>query len=230
MLDDNVLFEIPAKTLEEPPQDDTNDNPKKLMIEEPLYLIFNVALSTAWGAVPPNAGEQCEGDGTDPKVNRICADFPMHMRIDYIRVWQSKQMKIGCDPASHPTRAFIQDNIADYTDALNPMIAVAGGATCRNNDDCTIDRLSGVAFRSGECRSRRCHCFSPESWGGPRCTTAIGSSALSGFGPSFSTAAGVFGTTLALAVGIWYYRRHGGRSSAVKETEMQDLGSRTRNE
>ncbi|KAF0693375.1 hypothetical protein As57867_015597, partial [Aphanomyces stellatus] len=40
-LADAPIFEIPSSALTNPPQGPNNDNPKKIMIEEPLYVIFN---------------------------------------------------------------------------------------------------------------------------------------------------------------------------------------------
>ncbi|GMF28400.1 unnamed protein product [Phytophthora lilii] len=50
------IYEIPAEAVTNPPQDAAQMNPRKIMIEEPLYFIFNVALSSTWGSKPPNAG------------------------------------------------------------------------------------------------------------------------------------------------------------------------------
>ncbi|KAF0713830.1 hypothetical protein As57867_004180, partial [Aphanomyces stellatus] len=64
-LADAPIFEIPSSALTNPPQGPNNDNPKKIMIEEPLYVIFNVALAKAWGATPPNAEVgPCRGNAT----------------------------------------------------------------------------------------------------------------------------------------------------------------------
>ncbi|OWZ17832.1 hypothetical protein PHMEG_0008171 [Phytophthora megakarya] len=60
-----VIFEIPAEALTSPRQDSAQMNPKKIMIEEPMYTIFNVALSSSWGSCPPNAvSGSCRGDGS----------------------------------------------------------------------------------------------------------------------------------------------------------------------
>ncbi|KAG7397278.1 hypothetical protein PHYBOEH_000972 [Phytophthora boehmeriae] len=117
MLSDQPLYEIPAQTITEPPQDKGNTNPRKIMIEEPMYIIFNVAMSSKWGAQPPNPKNPCRGDGKDPIVNRICDSFPMHLKIDYIRVYQDLSnesiMSVGCDPKTHPTRQWIIDHLEE---------------------------------------------------------------------------------------------------------------------
>eukprot|EP00644_Phytophthora_capsici_P003439 jgi/Phyca11/569027/estExt2_Genewise1.C_PHYCAscaffold_310110 len=66
----------------------------------------------------------------------------MYLKIDYIRVYQdtsdTTDMAIGCDPSSHPTKKWIEDNIDDYTDTDNPYTKVSGMAFCNSDDDCTI--------------------------------------------------------------------------------------------
>ncbi|RHY66499.1 hypothetical protein DYB38_006179 [Aphanomyces astaci] len=49
MLDDNPIFEVPASSVEKVPQGGATPNPSKLMIEEPLYLIMNIAVAKSWG-------------------------------------------------------------------------------------------------------------------------------------------------------------------------------------
>ncbi|OQR86825.1 beta-glucan synthesis-associated protein [Achlya hypogyna] len=192
-LDGAPIFEIPAATLTKPFQDSTNAsyNPKKIMIEEPSYFIFNIAMSSAWGATPPNyAVGPCRGNATLPApessdyniTNNICNSFPMFMAIDYIRVWQSPSMSYGCDPPTHPTKEFIHAHISNYTDTLNPDIPVAGGASCHSDDDCTV----ATSF-TGTCVARRCQCDS--AWTGPRCTKY--SISTTNFGPSAPLAGGV---------------------------------------
>ncbi|GMF42562.1 unnamed protein product [Phytophthora fragariaefolia] len=168
-----VIFEIPAESISNPPQDKGQMNPKKLMIEEPMYIIFNVALSSSWGSSPPSAGSgDCYGDGSDATTNAICDSFPMYMKIDYIRLYQDTSdgtdMAIGCDPSTHPTKQWIEEHIDDYTDTDNPYTAVSGMAFCKTDDDCSID--SSTAVSTGSCNSDgRCEC-STDSWTGPRCT------------------------------------------------------------
>jgi beta-glucanase (GH16 family) len=178
-VENQVIFEIPADALTNPPQDTAQMNPKKIMIEEPMYILFNVALSSSWGSSPPNAGSgSCRGDGSSSESNAICDSFPMYMKIDYIRVYQDTSsttaMAIGCDPSTHPTKQWIEDNIDDYTDTDNPYTEVSGMAFCTSDDDCTIDSATSVS--TGTCNSDgRCECSS-DSWTGPRCTDAASSS------------------------------------------------------
>ena len=42
--------------------------------------------------------------------------FPVHMRVDYIRVYQpAGAINIGCDPPDYPTAAYIQQFQEAYT-------------------------------------------------------------------------------------------------------------------
>ncbi|RHY61138.1 hypothetical protein DYB30_004475 [Aphanomyces astaci] len=152
MLDDNPIFEVPASSVEKVPQGGATPNPSKLMIEEPLYLIMNIAVAKSWGATPPNVNiGPCRGDATNPPKysaawnlsNNICNSFPMFMEIDYIRIYQDPtRMSVGCDPASHPTKEWIAGHLDKYTNANNPHVVVTGRATCRTDDDCTVDAVA----------------------------------------------------------------------------------------
>ncbi|RLN56528.1 hypothetical protein BBP00_00007979 [Phytophthora kernoviae] len=145
MLSDQPLYEIPAQTVTNPPQGKGDTNPRKIMIEEPLYIIFNVAMSSKWGAQPPNPKNPCRGDGMDPVANRICDSFPMYLKIDYIRVYQDLSndsiMSVGCDPKTHPTRQWIIDHLEEYEDDNNQLVVVRGKAFCRSDSDCMDQRL-----------------------------------------------------------------------------------------
>ncbi|ETV75249.1 hypothetical protein H257_10441 [Aphanomyces astaci] len=193
-LDGSPLFEIPATVLTSPPQrpegSTASKNPVKVMIEEPMYIIFNVALAKAWGTTPPNIDVgPCRGNATHPphnswdynKSNNICDSFPMYMEIDYIRVYQdTRSMHVGCDPPSHPTKEWIDGHIEWYTNANNPMIRVAGRASCHSDDDCTTDNI--VVPPTGRCHNRRCECV--QGFGGPRCTKFINIDTEASYGPS----------------------------------------------
>ncbi|OQR87922.1 beta-glucan synthesis-associated protein [Achlya hypogyna] len=183
-LDDQVLFEIPSTSITNVPQGGNETNPIKLPIEEPMYLIFNVATAPAWGTMPPNAGYgPCRGNRTNAgwlwknetnhaqvvAEDKICDAFLLYLTVDYIRVWQDLRGQeenasfIGCDPPSHPTWGWILHNINEYSDANNSVIDVAGGATCNTDADCTrADMMTGI------CVKNRCQCTT--LWGGPRCT------------------------------------------------------------
>ena len=41
--------------------------------------------------------------------------FPVHLRVDYIRVYQpSDAINIGCDPEDFPTQAYINQCVAPF--------------------------------------------------------------------------------------------------------------------
>ncbi|OWZ18269.1 Beta-glucan synthesis-associated protein [Phytophthora megakarya] len=185
MLQGSPLFEVPSESIWDIPQNANKTNPQKIMLEEPMYLIFNVALSSSWGATPPNPGEECRGDGSDEEVNKICDAFPLYLKIDYIRLYQDlasdleadNYMHIGCDPKTHPTKKWIEAHIDEYQDDDNQHKEVAGKAFCKTNNDCTIGGTLGkTSLKTGTCVKGRCQCSYSSSWGGPRCTTAISSS------------------------------------------------------
>ncbi|ETI44522.1 hypothetical protein L917_10340 [Phytophthora nicotianae] len=216
-----VIFEIPAEALTNPPQDTAQMNPKKIMVEEPMYLIFNVALSSSWGSKPPNAGSgSCRGDGSSSTSNSICDAFPMYMKIDYIRLYQdtseNTDMAIGCDPSSHPTKQWIEDHIDDYTDTDNPYTAVSGMAFCKTDDDCSID--SSALVLTGTCSSiGRCECAS-DSWTGPRCTEPASSNSTDDelFGPPMYVALLVASTVAGITVLAIFHRKRENKRIVAK--------------
>ncbi|KAL7412678.1 beta-glucan synthesis-associated protein-domain-containing protein [Mrakia frigida] len=62
--------------------------------QEPMYILANLGISENFGAV--------DYDGLEP-------DWPFHLLIDYIRVYQPANAKnIGCDPPDFPTEAYIE--------------------------------------------------------------------------------------------------------------------------
>jgi beta-glucan synthesis-associated protein KRE6 len=54
--------------------------------------------------------------GMSPQFGRIDfqrLQFPVTMRVDYIRVYQQKdQINIGCDPEAYPTMSYINQSVA----------------------------------------------------------------------------------------------------------------------
>nr|CCA28193.1 betaglucan synthesisassociated protein putative [Albugo laibachii Nc14] len=232
ILDDVAIFEIAAESLTSPPQDASNSNYHKLMIEEPMYIIFNVALSTSWGSKPPNPGKPCKGDGTDAKINKICDAFPMSMKVDYVRLYQdASSMSIGCDPPSHPTKRWIDEHLSEYQDSNNPVKAVIGQGSCRRDEDCSVGAFSAAFMTTGKCVKRRCQCLFPSSWVGPRCTTSLDLEAQSG--PSITSSL-VFGSIAAavMLLAIYkilftgkaiYYNREFSKAVSVGDYELVDL-------
>ncbi|EGZ08594.1 hypothetical protein PHYSODRAFT_339049 [Phytophthora sojae] len=196
------IYEITAATVTNPPQNAAQTNPRKIMIEKPMYFIFNVALSSSWGSKPPNAGVSgCYGDGKDKKTNAICDAFPMKMKIDYIRVYQdTSTMAYGCDPASHPTKQWIEDHMELYQDFDNLVVEVPGKVSCNSDDDCTVAVNGSSPARTGSCIKGRCECAS-HTWTGPRCTETTSVKKDDGqYGPPMVLSAGVAVVTVLVTV------------------------------
>jgi hypothetical protein len=230
MIEGHPIFEIPAASIIDVGQDSSKSNPVKVFPEEPMYIIFNVALSSSWGASPPNAGGPCRGDGDDEDVNDICDSFPMHMKVDYIRVYQDRSngstMTVGCDPSTHPTKKWIEDHIDEYTDADNTWVEVIGGAPCRDYKDCNFPYSVEYAFRTGQCTNNKCECIN-EYWGGPRCTYQLKATTANGdlddynYGPPmyavFIVAGIALGVTL-IILGVFSFRR---RAKRARQLQIQ---------
>jgi len=97
--------DIPTWTLKAgafPPQDDVQIG-QRLISEEPMYIILNLAISASFQSL---------------QFDRLT--FPGTFRIDYVRVWQPKgETSITCDPDDHPTTDYINRYMEYYT---NPNI------------------------------------------------------------------------------------------------------------
>ena len=75
---------------------------------EPMYLIANLGMSFNFG-----------------NIDLAHLPFPVHMRIDYIRVYQpSNAHNVGCDPADYPTAEYIARFADAYT---NPNFTTWSG-------------------------------------------------------------------------------------------------------
>lgn len=242
-IEGSPIFEVPAKTITDVPQNVNNSNPLKIMVEEPLYVIINVALSSSWGATPPNPGKECRGNGTDKVVNAICDAFPLYLKMDYVRLYQDlgddldadNLMSIGCDPKTHPTKEWIEGHLDEYEDDDNPHKEVAGKAFCTTNDDCTIGGTLGkTLLKTGKCVKKRCECTYASSWGGPRCTTAVSGSSKStvtsksmtsnSYGPPFGMSIGVAAFTV-LFTSIAFFRSSAKQKKAAALLKKQTKSS-----
>uniref|UniRef100_M4BNF1 GH16 domain-containing protein n=2 Tax=Hyaloperonospora arabidopsidis (strain Emoy2) TaxID=559515 RepID=M4BNF1_HYAAE len=210
MLHGMPLYEVPAEAIWNVPQNANKTNPGKLMLEEPMYIIFNVALSSMWSANPPNPGLACRGNGSDKVTNSICDAFPLYLKMDYIRLYQDlgddldddNYMQLGCDPKSHPTKKWIEGHLDEYQDGDNPHKEVAGKAFCMTNDDCTLGGGVGKkVLKTGKCVKGRCQCMYSVSWGGPRCTTAISSSSAFNVNSTTSVSATTYGPAFGMSIG-----------------------------
>ncbi|OSX59472.1 glycoside hydrolase family 16 protein [Postia placenta MAD-698-R-SB12] len=76
--------------------------------QEPMYLIMNLGMSYNFG-----------------QIDLAQIPFPVHLRVDYIRVYQpSNAINIGCDPPDFPTAAYIEQYMEAYT---NPNLTTWEG-------------------------------------------------------------------------------------------------------
>ncbi|KAG5179401.1 beta-1,6-glucan active enzyme, family GH16 [Tribonema minus] len=146
--------------------------------DEPMYLLFNTAVSSMWGFPAPCPKHlHCSCDCWDARDSRCqCAIpknmgelFPAHFLIDYVRVYQNpshKSQHVGCDPESAPTAKWIAGHASYYMDPSDTTYEYPvphGGARCRHGRDCG----------GGACVRRSCRCN--EHWTGPNCRAPAGS-------------------------------------------------------
>ncbi|EEY56266.1 beta-glucan synthesis-associated protein, putative [Phytophthora infestans T30-4] len=179
MLNGAPIFEVTTDAFSNVPQNANKSNPVKVMLEEPMYLIFN--------------------------TNRICDEFPMYMKIDYIRLYQDLSEDLPAD-------SYMQlGHIDEFSDDDNPVKTVHGKAFCKTNDDCTIGGSVGSSLlKTGTCVKSRCVCSST-SWSGPRYTeaqsdTSESSSSLSKrvYGPPMGLSMVVGSVAILLSIGsVW---------------------------
>ncbi|TMW65160.1 hypothetical protein Poli38472_009327 [Pythium oligandrum] len=205
MLEGHPLFEITAEAFSKVPQDKAKSNPEKIMLEEPMYMIMNVALSSSWVFLMLE----------EPMYMIMnVALSPLQIQaspavVDYVRLYQDlgddrdadNLMQLSCDPPSHPTREWILGHIDEYQDWDSPVKDVAGGAYCTIDDDCTIgtsNSTPAIRLTTGQCEKSRCKCTHGDSWGGPRCTTAMRGTQ---YGASKTTVTG-FGPPMELAIAM----------------------------
>merc|ERR1711871_337951 len=125
--------------------------------EEPMYLLMNVAMSSTWGFVsppPPGCGPNgvpCFDCGRPACLcacsPNLCDNFPAHMLIDSVRIYQSEDASsehiVGCSPDSKPTATYIKGHQSFYMNdppmpgETMPLKPVAdGGGFCRTSSDC----------------------------------------------------------------------------------------------
>ena len=165
-LDDKFLFGIGANALNET---------GAMIPEEPMYLILNTAVSSTWG-FPSPCPEGCPCSCYDARVEEcqcsipenMLANFPNQFLIDYVRVYQNKEVEgqvVGCSTPTHPSRTYIEGHASSYMseDAKQPLQPVlAGGAACGD--------------AAGECGEGRCvqgKCVCSEGFTGPVCLAHV---------------------------------------------------------
>ncbi|RKP08191.1 beta-glucan synthesis-associated [Thamnocephalis sphaerospora] len=83
---------------------------QRIISEEPMYLLMNVAISDGFGM-----------------VDFRNARFPATMYVDYMRIYQHPdKIDIGCDPKDRPTKKYIDDHPFLYQNATLRKFAEAG--------------------------------------------------------------------------------------------------------
>lgn len=89
---------------------------QRLISEEPMALVFNFGMSNNFQTVNLNS-----------------LTFPSKMLVDYIRVYQRSEGRMGCDPADHPTAAYIASHSNAYNDPNLTTWAGAGYSMPKNS-------------------------------------------------------------------------------------------------
>ena len=78
---------------------------QRLVPEEPMYILLNLGISSGF-----------------TYINWQDIKFPAKFKIDYVRVYQDpNNIRVGCDPADHPTADYIARHIEAYT---NPNLTM----------------------------------------------------------------------------------------------------------
>lgn len=148
-LDDELLYGITADTL---------NLTGSVIPDEPMYLIFNTAMSKTWGfpaPCPNNCACSCfdcrKSDCLCGVPSHMCANFPAHFLIDYVRVYQSPAVpgqKVGCSTPERPTSKFIKGHMDRYkqaTDDIPLQPLVRGGGACVSNAQCTAHQAAAAS-------------------------------------------------------------------------------------
>jgi len=161
---------------------------------EAMYLLMNTAVASSWGfpmPCPEGCGCKCFECGNLDCACALptgyCENFPATFDIEYVRVFQAvgeEKHTLGCSPENRPTSLFIKGHKKRYMDTgdtapLQPI--QKGGASCRENDDCGLNR-------NGYCSSRGV-CVCHEKFTGPTCLAHSGFS----LDESLSVAESTFG-------------------------------------
>ncbi|WVQ80501.1 hypothetical protein IAT38_002606 [Cryptococcus sp. DSM 104549] len=82
---------------------------QRLITEEPMAMIFNLGMSNNF-----------------QPVDFLNLETPAEMQIDYVRVYQRSDGKMGCDPEDRPTKAYIDSHMNAYSNPNLTTWAQAG--------------------------------------------------------------------------------------------------------
>ncbi|TFY82614.1 hypothetical protein EWM64_g1400 [Hericium alpestre] len=88
-VNDQPTWKLTAASLAGDPESQISS---RLIPEEPMYIILNFGMSPSF-----------------QKQDFMHLEFPSHMYVDYVRVYQSPDVQngVGCNPPSHPTTDYI---------------------------------------------------------------------------------------------------------------------------
>lgn len=104
-------FEVPASSIE----NQYMGTPPRKIPEEPMYLIFNTAMSNSWSQVCHDGNPARCPQGSQEDCCKYL--FPAYYLMDWVRVYQDKgdkDMTVGCSPPKFPTKQYIEDNAHLY--------------------------------------------------------------------------------------------------------------------
>lgn len=104
--------------------------------EEPMYILFNTAISSTWG-FPEPCPKGCACDCFDCRAYQcqcavprgMCDNIPAHFLIDYVRVYQAVHdgsQTVGCSTRTHPTKKYIQAHADKYRACLHCLYCAGG--------------------------------------------------------------------------------------------------------
>ena len=135
-LDGTLLLNVTkaALTAKTNPDDANQTVGPRLVPVEPMSLLLNVASSDYWQPLDPDL------------------TYPQAMGVDWVRLYQSPgRHSTGCDPASHPTRAYIEANRDKF------RVPDCGNGACEAGEceQCPRDCALQAACRQ-DCRVPRC--------------------------------------------------------------------------
>jgi hypothetical protein len=153
---------------------------------EPMYILFNQALSKDWGFPDAwflNCPKKC-WSCLDPLCEcalpkRFCQkNIPASFEIDYVRVYQDSDDPnhiLGCSPPSRPTAEWIEGHEERYIlwhspPGTKPLLPVENGGM-----DCSDDESCG----RGYCDSNTLVCRCYAGWTGPKCLAVYGNKPMS---------------------------------------------------
>ncbi|KIR60302.1 glucosidase [Cryptococcus bacillisporus CA1873] len=89
---------------------------QRLISEEPMAMVINFGMSNNFQAID---------------LNHLT--FPAEMRVDYMRVYQRSEGRMGCDPDDRPTAAYIKKHSNAYNNANLTTWGMAGYTMPKNS-------------------------------------------------------------------------------------------------